>query len=224
MDVLYSLDDKVGGPSAYKGGVVRYGELFCFGSCASEAPALLAIVRRPFAKRSPSLLPIDIVPPGRYPDQDYMWTFVPAAGAKKRCGDPVSFADRLRIQAFDYTGNHRYIVTSQPELRVFQSERSVVQAEKAPCSRGDTDWFIAIASGLRTTPDGCVLPDGDRKSHIEFGTGNYVTLINNGYYLSASPNPYGGLYGGVSTSRDLPPTGKTVWWCLYRTPADVPLR
>jgi hypothetical protein len=225
MDVLYSLEDKVGGPSACKGGVVRYGDSFCLGSCASESPALLAIVRRPFAKRSPSLLPIDIVPPGRYPDQDYMWTFVPAAGAKKRSGDPVSFADRVRIQAFDYPGsNHRYVVTNQPELRVFQAEPSVVQAEKAPCSRGEPNWFIAHASRLRTAPDGYVLPDGDRKSHVEFGRDNYVALINSANYLSARRNPNGGVYGSVSTMRDLPATGKAVWWCLYRCTADVPSR
>lgn len=217
MDVLYSPEDVVSTSGAYRDQTIRYGDRFCLGNCASNLLAFMAIVRHRNRKRSPSLLPTDMAPPGRYPDPDYMWTFIPAAGMKKKCGDPVSFADRVRIQSLDYTGNCRYVVMNPADPRV-------VQAEKAPCSRGASTWMIASTARLRTAPDGRVLPDGDRKPHLEFGSGNYVSLINGARYLSVGSHPYGGSVNGVSTLPDLPATGMAVWWRLYRSLSDAPSR
>lgn len=214
MDVLYSLEDEMSGRGVYKEETIRYGDLFCFGNCASNAPALLAIVRHRIGKRSPSVLPVDIAAPGQYADSDYMWTFVPAPGTKRRCGDPISFGDRVRIQTIDYLGNCRYLIVNPDAPRV-------VQAEKAPCGRGKSTWFVTYASRLRKTPDGCLLPDGERKAHVEFGKSNYVALINDARYLGARTNPYGELRGGACTLPDLPASGAAVWWRLDRRPSDA---
>jgi hypothetical protein len=209
MDVLFSMEGEVSQPEIYEGGPICYGDQLVFESCASGKPAFLAIVRQKTGKRSPAMLRIEVAAPGLYPNSDYIWTIVPVVGTRKKRGDVVSFADRVRIQAFDYTGNYRNLAMSS-------ADRGFVTAEKAPTSHSASTWFIACAAQLRKEPSGRVLPDGGLQPKLEFGKGNYVALINAARYLSAIPDHYDENHYSVSTLPDLPASGMAVWWRIHR--------
>jgi hypothetical protein len=214
MDVLYSIEDEVSKPDIHRDETIRYGDPLVLASCVSGEAAFLSIVRHRAGKRSPSLLRTDLAASGRYPNTDYIWTFVPAAGTKRKHGDAVLFADRVRIRLFDYTGNYRYLAVDAVDPRL-------VTAEKAPSSPSVSTWSVACAARLRTESDGRVLPDGNLKHNVEFGKGNYIALINTTRYLSVSPDHFGGFHNGVSTLPDLPATGVAVWWRIYRSLSDA---
>ena len=226
MDVLFSVEERVSKPMVNKPEIVRYGDSLVLETCASREPAFLAIVRNTTSKRSPSVLPIEAAAAGRYPNTDYLWTFAPAAGTKKKRGDPVSFGDRLRIQTFDYTGNYRHLAMIPPDVRYPVHARQPVDqifgvvAEKTPGGCGTSTWSMASAARLRTEPGGRVLPDGDLKLDVEFGEG-YIALLGSARYLSLCPPPYRGLLNSVGTLPDLPPNGMAVWWRVQRSLADA---
>lgn len=216
MDVLFEIQSETSKPEICESEPVRYGDSFVLESCASREPAFLAIIRHRTGKRSPSMLRTEVAAPGQYPNPDYIWTFVPVAGTRKRRGDVVSFADRVRIQTFDYTGNHR-------QLLMNTADRGSVTAEKMPC-HGASTWFVACAAQLRKEADGRVIPGGDFNPNLEFGKGNYVALINTARYLSVMPDHYGGVSNSVGTLHDLPPSGMATWWRIHRSVSAAPSR
>lgn len=216
MDVVFSRGDRTQIIENQKDKTVRYGDPLVLKSCASRAPVFLAVIRQAGGKRRPAMLSTEIAAPGRHEEADYIWSFVPAAGTKKRCGDPVSFADRVRIQLFDYTGNYRVLAASGTV------DHSVV-AEKTPVAQDVSTWSIACAARLRLEPGGRALPDGDFQYDMEYGTNTYTSLLNAGRYLCARHDPRGtpGIVTGMAL--DLPATGMGVWWRIYRSQSDVPM-
>jgi hypothetical protein len=216
MDVLFDIQSETSKPVIYESEPVRYGDPFVLESCATVEPAFLAIIRQKTGKRSPSMLRTEVAAPAQYPHPDYIWTFVPVSGMKKRRGDVVSFADRVRIQAVDYTGNDR-------QLLMNAADRGSVTADKMP-SQGLSTWFVACAAQLRKETDGRLVPGGDFNPKLEFGKGNYVALINTARYLSVMPANYGGVSNSVGTLPDLPANGMATWWRIYRSVSDVPPR
>jgi hypothetical protein len=216
VDILFEIPSETREPEVHESELVRYGEPFVLESCASGEPGFLAIIRHKLGKRSPPVLRTEVVEPEQYPNPDYIWSFVPAVGARKKRGDVVSFGDRVRIQTSDYTGNHR-------QLLMNAADRGSVTAHKTPC-QGPSTWFVTCASQLRTEASGRVMPDGDFNPMLEFGKGNYVALINTARYLSVMPDHYGCVSKSVGTLPDLPATGMATWWRIYRSVPDVPLR
>jgi hypothetical protein len=214
MDVLYAVSNKLSERSILENVIIRYGDPLVLGGRIGGEAIFLSIVRQQFGKRSPSRLRTEASAPGRYASADYVWTFVPAAGSRKKHGDAVTFADRVRIQSFDYTGNYRYLAVDLGD------PRSVV-AEKTPSNHAASTWFIASATRLRTDESGCVLPDGESKANVEFGKGNYMALISGARYLGLAHDPFEELHHGVTTLPDLPNNGATVWWRAYQSIADA---
>lgn len=193
---------------------IRYGDPVVLRSCASRDPVFLAMVRHLRGKRSPSALHTEIAAPGVRPDSDYIWTFVPAAGSKKKRGDRVEFAERVRIQLFDYMGNYRF-------LAINPADSHSVMAEKTPSAHDISTWSIACAARLRLEPGGRVLPDGERKQFLEYGTCTYLALINAADYLCARRETNGTTGIATGMAPDLPAAGMGVWWRVYRRQADV---
>lgn len=216
MDVVFSRGDRTQIIETQKDETVRYGDPLVLKSCASRAPVFLAVIRQPDGKRRPALLRTEIAAPGKHQEADYIWSFVPVAGTKKRCGDPVSFADRVRIHLFDYTGSYRVLAASGIV------DQSVV-AEKTPVAQDVSTWSIACAVRLRLEPGGRALPDGEFKRDMEYGTGTYTTLLNAGRYLCARHDPRGASGIATGMAFDLPATGMGVWWRIYRSQSDVPM-
>jgi hypothetical protein len=217
MDVLFAIQSEASKPEIHESEPVCYGDPFVLESCASGEPAFLAIIRNKTGKRSPSMLRTEAAAPGRYPNPDYIWTFVPVAGTRKKRGDVVSFADRVRIQAFDHTGNYRHLLMNA-------ADRGSVTAEKVPTSPSASTWFVACAAQLRKEADGHVIPGGDFNERIEYGKGNYIALINTARYLSVIPDYYGVVSNSVGTLPDLPASGMAVWWRIHRSVSDAPSR
>lgn len=216
MDILFEIQSETSKPEIDESEPVRYGDPFVLESCASSEPAFLAIIRHKAGKRSPTMLRTEVAAPVQYPSSDYIWTFVPVVGTKKKRGDVVSFADRVRIQTFDYTGNYR-------QLLMNTADRGSVTAEKMP-SQGALTWLVACAAQLRTEAGGRVMPDGDFNPNLEFGKGNYVALINIARYLSVMPDHYGGVSNSVGTVPDRPASGMGTWWRIHRSVSDAPSR
>jgi hypothetical protein len=153
MDILFEVQSEMSAPEIDGSGLVRYGDPFVLESCASSEPAFLTLIRHKSGKRSPAMLRTEVAAPAQYPNSDYIWTFTPVAGTKKKRGDVVSFADRVRIQTFDYSGNYR-------QLLMNAADRGSVTAEKLLC-RGASTWFVACTAQLREEAAGQVMPDGD---------------------------------------------------------------
>lgn len=188
---------------------VRYGDPLSFGSCESSDPTFLAMLRNTTGRRSPPVLWTEAAAPGRHPPGDYVWTLIPAVGSKKRRGDPVSFADRVRLQLFDHTGNYRFLALSRVDS-------NLVMAEKAPSGHEFSTWSIAYATHLKTDADGHVQPDGELKPHLEYGKSHYVALINAARYLSVVGDSHGTSRQSVGTVADMPAQGRAIWWHAYR--------
>jgi hypothetical protein len=195
--------------------IVCYGDSVTFQSCESGDQTCLAMLRHLTGRRSPPVLWTEAAAPGRHPPGDYIWTIIPAVGCKKRRGDPVSFADRVRLQLFDYTGNYRFLAISRVDSKL-------VMAEKAPSSPEISTWSIAYASQLTMQADGTVQPAGELKPHLEYGTSHYVALVNAARYLSVmSGDSPGAPRHGVGTLADMPTNGVSVWWHVVRPAPQV---
>jgi hypothetical protein len=214
MDALCAVANESCERGVLKNVVIRYGDpLVLHGRIGGEA-IFLSIVRQKVGKRSPSRLRTEAAAPGQYASADYVWMFVPAVGSRKKRGDVVSFADRVRIQSLDYTGHYRYLSVNPVDPRT-------VMADKAPINHAASTWYIASANRLRTDESGCVLPDGEFEANIEFGNGNHIALMNGARYLGLARDPFEGLHHGVTTLPDLPNNGATVWWRAYPSIADA---
>jgi hypothetical protein len=160
-------------------------------------------------RRSPPALWTEASVPGRHPANDYIWTIIPAAGSKKKRGEPVSFADRVRLQLFDHTGNYRFLAISRVDSKL-------VTAEKAPSHHDFSTWSISFVSQLIKQPGGTVQPGGELKTYLEYGKANYVALINGARYLSIVGDSQGPQRHGVGTLADMPMEGVSVWWHACR--------
>lgn len=214
MDVLFEVEDEVRPVQSERDGIIRYGDPWVLKNCASPEPIFLAMVRHTAGKRSPSILQTDLARAGKYPDADCRWTFVPVSGSKKRRGDPVSFADRVRVQHFDYTGNYRFLATCA-------SDHSSVVAEKAPSAHDVSTWSLACTPRLRLEPGGRVWPDGPLMQSLEYGAGMYLSLLNAAHYLCARHTLQALTQRPVGMLNDLPKSGMAVWWRIYRHLSDV---
>jgi hypothetical protein len=208
MDVLCATTNESSERGVLENVIIRYGDPLLLEGCIGGEAFFLSIVRPNAGKRSPSRLRTEASARGRYASANHVWTFVPAAGSRKKHGDAVAFADRVRIQSFDYTGYHRFLAVNPADPRS-------VMAEKAPISHAASTWYIASATRLRTDESGCVLPDGEFKTNIEFGKGTQMALINGARYLGLAHDPFEGHHQGVTTLQDLPNDGATVWWRAY---------
>jgi hypothetical protein len=216
MDIVFSRGDATRIIEPEKDETVRYGDPVVFRSCASHTPVFLAVVRQPDSKRRPAILRTEIAAPGKHEDADYIWSFVPTAGSKKRCGDPVSFADRVRIQLFDYVGQYRVLATSD-------AAEQFVRAERTPVGHDVSTWSVACAARLRLEPGGRALPDGEFQPAMAYGTNAYTSFLNAGHYLCGRHDPQGGTGIVTGVAPDLPATGMSVWWRVYRSLSDVPI-
>lgn len=216
MDIVFSRGDAAQLIDAERDETVRYGDPVVFKSCASRTPVFLVVIRQPDGKRRPAILRTEIALPGKHAEADYIWSFVPGAGTKKRCGDPVSFADRVRIQLFDYVGQYRVLATSDiPD--------QCVGAERMPVGHDVSTWSVACAARLRLEQGGRALPDGEFKHDMEYGANAYTSFLNAGRYLCGRHDPLGGAGIVTGVAPDLPATGMSVWWRVYRSASDVPV-
>lgn len=217
MDVLFEVESEVRPAQTHNDGIIRYGDPWVMKNCASAEPVFLAMVRHTQGKgkRSPSILQTELARAGKHPDNDYVWTFVPAQGTKKKRGDPVCFSDRVRVQLFDVTGNYRF-------LAVGETDESSVVAEKTPSSPKVSTWHLACTPRLRLEPGGRVWPDGGRMAGLAYGSGMYLAVINAGRYLGARHARTQQNQSTAGMLRDLPASGMAVWWRIYRHLGDVP--
>ncbi len=216
MDIVFSRRDAAQIIEADEDETVRYGDPVVFKSCASRTPVFLAVVRQPDGKRRPAILRTEIAAAGKHEEADYIWSFVPGAGTKKRCGDPVSFADRVRIQLFDYVGQYRVLATND-------APDQCVGAERTPVGHDVSTWSVACATRLRLEQGGRALPDGEFKQEMEYGANTYTSFLNAGRYLCGRHDPLGGPGIVTGVAPDLPATGMSVWWRVYRCLSDVPV-
>ena len=216
MDIVFSRGDADDIIDPEKDERVRYGDPVVLRSCASRAPVFLAVIRQPDGKRRHAVLRTEIAAPGKHQEADYIWSFMPAAGTKKRCGDPVSFADRVRVQLFDYIGQYRVLAASD-------AADQAVGAEKTPVAQDVSSWSIACTARLRLEQGGRALPDGEFKRDMEYGAHAYTSFLNAGRYLCARHDPLGGIGIVTGVTFDLPATGTGVWWRIYRSLSEVPV-
>lgn len=193
--------------------VVRYGESIVLESCESSEHLFLSIVRRCEGRRSPMLLSTEVSESDKHPAIDYQWRMLPVVGSGLKWGDPVSFADRVRLQLVDDKGNSRMLAVSHLDNQSIMAERQPAKVEA--CT-----WWIAYTA-LDIRRDGRVAPFGDLAPHLEYGTANYMTLVNNARYLSANDDRYRILRKRTGLLDDLPETGTAVWWRVYRSTSDI---
>ncbi len=194
--------------------VVRYGDSIVLESCESSERLFLSIVRRCEGRRNPMLLSTEVSESDKHPAIDYQWRMLPVVGSGLKWGDPVSFADRIRLQLVDDKGNSRMLAVSHLDNRSIMAERQPAKVEA--CT-----WWISYTSTLNVHCDGRVAPSGELAPHLGYGTANYLTLVNNARYLSAKDDQYRILRKRTGLLDDLPETGTAVWWRVYRSTSDA---
>lgn len=192
------------------GDVVRYGDSIVLESCDGSDPLYLGFVRRFEGRRNPLLLSTEVSEADKHPASDYQWRLLPVVGAKRKWGDPVQFADRLRLQAVDDKGNSRMLSVSRLDNRS-------IMAERRPTCVDSCTWWVTYTSELRVGRDGHVCPSGDLSPHLKYGELNYVGLVNGARYLAAIDDQYRILRKRTVLLDDLPETGTATWWHVRRS-------
>lgn len=192
------------------GDVVRYGDSIVLESCDCSDPLYLGFVRRFEGRRNPLLLSTDVSEADKHPANDYQWRLLPVVGAKRKWGDPVQFADRVRLQVVDDKGNSRMLSVSHLDNRS-------IMAERRPTCVDSCTWWVTYTSELRLGRDGRVGPSGDLSPHLMYGDLNYVGLVNGARYLSVVDDQYGILRKRTVLLDDLPGTGTATWWRIQRS-------
>lgn len=183
-------------------------------SCDSDEHLFLGIVRRSEGRRNPLLLSTEVSDADKHPASDYQWRVLPVVGSKRKWGDPVSFADRIRLQLVDDKGNSRMLSVSHLDNRS-------IMAERRPARMETCTWWLTYTSELKVGHDGRVTPSGELEPHLRYGTDNYVGLINGARYLAAIDDQYRILRKRTVLLDDLPAKGTGVWWRIRRSLWEV---
>ena len=194
--------------------VVRYGDSIVLESCECDEHLFLGIVSRKNGRRHPLQLTTEVAEPDKFPGTDYQWRLLPVVGGKRKWGDPVSFADRVRLQMVDDKGQSRMLAVSHLD------DRSIM-AERRPARIECCTWWLSYSRELAVGRDGRVTPAGEFAPHVQYGTVNYVTLVNRAGYLGAVDDQYRILRKRTALVEDLPEKGKSVWWRLYRSTSEA---
>jgi hypothetical protein len=193
---------------------VRYGDIVVLESCESDEHLFLGIVPRNAGRRHPLQLTTEVAEPDKFPGADYQWRVLPVVGAKRKWGDAIAFADRVRLHMVDDKGQSRMLSVSHLD------DRSIM-AERRPGRIDSCTWWLSYSNELAVGRDGRVTPAGDFEPHVQYGTANYVTLVNRAGYLGAVDDQYRILRKRTTLLEDLPERGKAVWWRLHRSTSDV---
>ena len=193
---------------------VRYGDLIVLESCESDEHLFLGIVSRKAGRRNPLQLSTEVAEAEKHPVSDYQWRVLPVVGCKRKWGDPIAFADRIRLQTVDDKGQSRMLAVSHLDNRS-------IMAERRPAQMDSCTWLVSCTSELAVARDGRVTPAGDFSPLVEYGAVNYVTLVNRAGYLGAADDQYRILRKRTVLLDDLPERGKGVWWRMYRSVLDV---
>lgn len=196
------------------GDIVCYGDSIVLESCEINEPLFLGIVRRCEGRRNPMLLSTEVSEADKHPTSDYQWRVLPVVGSKRKWGDPVSFADRIRLQLVDDRGNSRMLAVSHLDNRS-------IMAERQPAKMDACIWWLSYTSTLKFNRDGRAVPSGDLMPHLEYGASNYLALLNNARYLSATDDHYGILRKRTTLLGDLPERGTAIWWRAHRSLSDA---
>lgn len=196
------------------GDVVRYGDGIVLESCESSEHLFLGIVRRCEGRRNPLLLSTEVSEAHKHAPSDYQWRVLPVVGSKRKWGDPVSFADRVRLQLVDDKGNSRMLSVSHLDNRS-------IMAERRPTRMDACTWWLTYTSELKVGRDGRMMPAGEIATHLQYGADNYVGLINGARYLAAMDDPYRVLRQRTLLLDDLPSQGTGPWWRIHRSLWDV---
>lgn len=194
--------------------VVRYGDLIVLESCECEEHLFLGIVSRKVGRRHPLQLTTEVAEPDKFPITDYQWRVLPVVGGKRKWGDPIAFADRVRLQLLDGKGQSRMLAVSHLD------DRSIM-AERRPGRMESCTWWLSYSKELAVGRDGRVTPAGEFSPHVQYGAVNYVTLVNRAGYLGAIDDQYRILRKRTTLLADLPERGKAVWWRLHRSTAEA---
>lgn len=194
--------------------MVRYGDGIVLESCESSEPLFLGIVRRSEGRRNPLLLSTEVSEADKHPVSDYQWRILPVVGSKRKWGDAILFADRVRLQLIDDKGNSRMLSVSHLDNRSIMAERRPLKMEA--CT-----WWLAYTNELEVGRDGRAAPSGELQPHLQYGDANYVGLINAARYLAAVDDPYRILRKRTVLLDDLPVKGKGPWWRIHRSLRDV---
>jgi hypothetical protein len=194
--------------------VVRYGDLIVLESCECDEHLFLGIVSRKVGRRHPLQLTTEVAEPDKFPATDYQWRVLPVVGGKRKWGDPIAFADRVRLQLLDGKGQSRMLAVSHLD------DRSIM-AERRPGRIDSCTWWLSYAQELTVGRDGRVTPAGEFAPHVQYGAVNYVTLVNRAGYLGAIDDQYRILRKRTTLLEDLPERGKAVWWRLHRSTAEA---
>jgi hypothetical protein len=193
---------------------VRYGDLIVLESCENDEHLFLGIVSRKVGRRHPLQLSTEVAEADKHPGADYQWRVLPSIGGKRKWGDPIAFADRIRLQLVDDKGQSRMLSVSHLD------DRSIM-AERRPARMDSCTWSLSYSSELATARDGRVTPAGEFSPHVKYGAVNFVTLVNRAGYLGAADDQYRILRKRTVLLDDLPDRGKAVWWRMYRSVSEV---
>lgn len=196
------------------GDVVRFGDSIVLESCDCSEPLFLGFVRRFEGRRNPLLLSTEVSEVGKHPASDYQWRLLPVVGSKCKWGDPVRFADRIRLQVVDDKGNSRMLSVSHLDNRS-------IMAERRPTGSESCTWWVTYTSELRVGRDGQVVPSGELEPHLMYGDDNYVGFVNSARYLSAIDDQYRILRKRTVLLDDLPKAGTATWWRIHRSLPEI---
>lgn len=194
--------------------VVRYGDLVVLESCECEEHLFLGIVSRNVGRRHPLRLSTEVAEADKHPGGDYQWRLLPVVGSKRKWGDPVAYADRIRLQKLDDKNVTRLLAVSHLD------DRSIM-AERRPGLMDLCTWWLSYSTELSVGRDGRVTPTGQFAPYLQYGDLNYLTLVNRAGYLGAVDDQYRILRKRTVLLDDLPERGKAVWWRMHRSIADV---
>lgn len=189
--------------------VVRYGDSIVLESCECVESLFLGIVRRVEGRRNPLLLSTEVSEADKHPVADYQWRLLPVVASKRKWGDPVQFADRIRLQMVDDKGNSRMLSVSHLDNRS-------VMAERRPARMESCTWWLTYTNELKVNHDGRVAPSGELGPNLLYGEENYVGLCNGARYLSAVDDQYRILRKRTVLLDDMPDTGTAMWWRIQR--------
>lgn len=192
------------------GDVVRFGDSIVLESCDCSEPLFLGFVRRFEGRRNPLLLSTEVSEVGKHPGSDYQWRLLPVVGSKRKWGDPVHFADRIRLQVVDDKGNSRMLSVSHLDNRS-------IMAERRPTGSESCTWWVTYTSELKVSRAGQVVPSGELEPYLMYGDDNYVGFVNNARYLSAIDDQYRILRKRTVLLDDLPNGGTATWWRIHRS-------
>ena len=193
---------------------VRYGDLIVLESCECDEHLFLGIVPRNVGRRHPLLLSTEVAEADKHPGSDYQWRVLPSIGGKRKWGDPIAFADRIRLQLVDDKGQSRMLAVSHLD------DRSLM-AERRPARMDACTWLLSYSSELAIARDGRATPAGEFSPHVKYGAVNYVTLVNRAGYLGAMDDQFRILRKRTVLFDDLPERGKAVWWRVHRSVSEV---